>query len=461
MEVFTVKTSSLQFRNRLIPSFYYQAIKKAERMGGAREETIESFALVSDGEHAHIPRNNKGGIRYLYGRDIKEQTINLDLISDDSFIDIDAYHNDSRCHVKDGDLLMAILGTIGKSVVYRNVYNGVLGIPRHIARITMRNDIDYINQYFLACYFRNKKIRKEVISLSTGNIQKLFSLKNIKSLLVKIPDKALLNEITINEQRALELQHEFDKRIEEAKALLYNNLDFDIRSIADEKIFSISYSSVKSNDFNLSLNRYRKLFEKSIDEIKKQKHIVLGDYFEYSTGIEVGSKAYIDYFDCDRTDTPFIRTSDIINYYPDYYTDFFVKHDDKPKKYSLSKGDVLYSKDGKIGCVSFIWNNTNFIFSSGFAKFSLIDGDCPITPEYLFVALSLPEIGLYQGEKGTVVASTIPHLRKENIDCFVIPVVGKAVIDKITTLVDEAFEMREEKIKLLIENDIKMESFVG
>lgn len=458
MNYFSVRLSELKFRNRLIPSFYYFLDKPC---GPSLYKKISEFADISDGEHSHIHRNNESGVRYLYGRNIKEQNINFDPISDDSFIETNDFEKFTRTHIITEDLLIAILGTIGKSAVYIRNFHGEMGIPRHIGRIRINSDVDYINNYFLSCYFRNKEIRKKIISLSTGNIQKLLSLKNIKEIDIPIPSKELLLDITRNEKKCIELQFEYEKKIYEAQQIIYDNLGFDIKNIKDDKIFSITYGDLSENKFNFSLSKYRTKFKKITDLIKSGCYIKIGDYFDYSTGIEVGSGAYIPYTDSKDSDIPFIRTSDIVNFYPDIYTDFFVDNKTKFKNYDIKKGDVLFSKDGKIGCCTFINDDRKVIFSSGFAKFTPKEGiSTPITPEYLFATLSIKEIGVFQGLKGTVIASTIPHLRRENLISFVIPVLEKKYISKITSLIKEAFEIESEKLNLLSKNDKLMSDYL-
>jgi len=49
----------------------------------------------------------------------------------------------------------------------------------------------------------------------------------------------------------------------------------------------------------------------------------------------------------------------------------------------------------------------------------------------------------------TVVASTIPHLKEDRIESFIIPIIDKESIDKITELIKEAFILKDEK-KVLI-----------
>ena len=74
-----------------------------------------------------------------------------------------------------------------------------------------------------------------------------------------------------------------------------------------------------------------------------------------------------------------------------------------------------------------------------------------ITPEYLFLALSIKEIGIYASKRRTVVASTIPHLREERLKEIEIPILDKETISEITDLVRQAFKLKDEKKRLIAE----------
>jgi type I restriction enzyme S subunit len=188
----------------------------------------------------------------------------------------------------------------------------------------------------------------------------------------------------------------------------------------------------------------------------------LSDCYELKKGNEIGSKNYVPFSECHPSDLPFIRTSDIVNYSPDYYTDFFaspLKYD----KFECSAGKVLFTKDGKIGCVGMTDEAVHCIPSSGFAIFDVnANGKSKkLTNEYLFLLLSLPEIGRYQGLMGTVVASTIPHLREKKLSNFVLPLLGNDVVEQITVLVKQSFSLKAQRLELMKKDDELMSDFVS
>lgn len=168
----------------------------------------------------------------------------------------------------------------------------------------------------------------------------------------------------------------------------------------------------------------------------------------------VGSDTYIGYLDKKKSDVPFVRTSDIVNYEIDQYPDFYIpKEIYEELGQGFQKGDVLFTKDGKIGMVGMITEYDTAIISSGFAGLRLNKKakNYGITPEYLFIELSIKEIGIYASKRRTVVASTIPHLREERLKEIEIPILNKETISEITDLVKRAFQLKDEKKRLIAE----------
>ena len=97
------------------------------------------------------------------------------------------------------------------------------------------------------------------------------------------------------------------------------------------------------------------------------------------------------------------------------------------------------------------------IVSSGFSILRAKKGS-EIDPYYIFCALSLPEIGDYQAKKRTVIASTIPHLRPENLLKLQIPILPKSDRDEISEILNISFKKKSLRKELLDSIKIELES---
>ncbi len=453
MRKFSVSVNKLKFGDRLVPTFYYytQIIKQENQKKGISYIKLGQYSTISDGEHSAIPRNNKNGIRYLYGRNIKEGVVNFDPISDDSYINPSDYESFTRCHIKQNDVLIAIYGTIGKSAIYRKEYIGQAGIPRHISNITIKKGSPITPEY-LSAFFRSKLGKWQLFSVTTGNIQQLLSLKNLREFEIPVAAKGVIDKVTNNEREALEYEILAQGKIKEAQQILYGSLNFDVTSIKRDFSFHLNFSELNTNNI-WSASLYDKLYVKMADALIEFNGIkTLRELVNFSKGDEVGSENYNDFIDRTDNDKPFIRTSDIVNHevdlYPDYYISAEATNDVKQK---LKEGDVIFTKDGKIGCVGMITSVDDVIISSGIEYLRLTKEALKMgfTQEYLFTALSIPEIGLYAATRRTVIASTIPHLREERLKDIEIPIISQENIDKITILIKEAFKLKSKRKEII------------
>jgi type I restriction enzyme S subunit len=180
--------------------------------------------------------------------------------------------------------------------------------------------------------------------------------------------------------------------------------------------------------------------------------------------INPGSDNYNEYVDAKDSDIPFIRTTDLINYEVDEFPDFYIPEEIyKELNQEVKVGDVLFTIDGKIGITGMITENDKVIVASGVSRLRLKHEakKYNLTPEYLFLVLSLKETGLYPSIRRTVVASTIPHLREERLNEVEIPILDKDIIDEITKILKKAFELKNEKKKLIDEVRKEIDIYFG
>lgn len=467
MKEFSINYGRLKYSKRLVPELYYytEVLKQQLIADGLQYDKVGDVCVVSDGEHSAIPRNNRGGVRYLYGRNVKEGVIDFDPISDDSFIDEDDYKNFTRCHVKQNDVLIAIYGTVGKSALYKSEYTGLAGIPRHISNITVGPNANFSPEY-LSAFFRSKIGKHQIFSVVTGNIQQLFSLLNIRDFDVPILPLDLMKSVTVLERKAMQYEMNAKEAIDSAKQLIYANLGFNIKNVKRDKSFSVKSCLLRDSNY-WSASFYDKLYENTEIELKKNCNVIeIGEIADCAKGIEVGSDNYNEYISRDETDIPFIRTSDIVcnevDLYPDYYVPRNVmEKDSKLSKYHICERDVLFSKDGKIGCTGMISSEDDVVVSSGIEILRINENGegLGLTPEYLFATLSIPEIGLYAAKRRTVIASTIPHLREARLKEIGIPILDESTINEVTYFVKKAYVEKAKRKKTIKKIDEMIEGW--
>ena len=453
MHVFTIDSDSVKTFNTFVPKFYYynKVVKNEYLERGGQYITLGDYSVVSDGEHSAIPRNAEGGIRYLYGRNIREGIVDFDPISDDSFITEDDFDSFTRCHISEGDVLIAIYGTVGKSAVYRKAYIGLAGIPRHISNISLKNDSP-ISAEYLTVFFRSKYGKAQINSYMTGNIQQLFSLKSIRDYSVPVLPQEIMDEITEIEKEAVSCEIKARERIDKAVLLFYEGMKFDPSGICEEKSFTVSNAELFSSNI-WSVSMYDNTFQRIENRMKEETGIYrLSELVDMTHGDEVGSDAYISYEDRNTEDIAFVRTSDIVNNEVDLYPDYYVSPDNLDGiKQKIQKDDIIFTKDGKIGAAGMIVESDNVVLSSGIEILRVKPEAVKkgVSSQYIFTALIVPEVGYYGAKRRAVVASTIPHLRENRLGEIAIPIIERNLIDKITVLIKEAFELKNRRKELL------------
>ena len=216
--------------------------------------------------------------------------------------------------------------------------------------------------------------------------------------------------------------------------------------------FTAKLSDLKETNFWLP-KHFSPYYTQAIDNVKsKHKIIKLGEIADFKKGSEPGSKNYINFIDRNGVDIPFVRTGDLVNFsvnqMPDNFVDesIFLQY-----KQDLREGDILFTKDGKIGITAMVTKNDKVMISSGILRIRLKPKATElygITPEYLFAVLSNKYTGYFQALRSTVIAATIPHLREKRIENFDIPIIDKKAIDKLTELVKESFELKSKSTAL-------------
>ena len=454
MKSFTIQKSDIGIECRFEASFYLYSVvirQKCLERNISFDQLGNMCECISDGEHSAIPRTKVAGVRYLYGRNIKDGIVDFDPETDSSYISEANYKRFTRTYVKEGDLLITIVGTVGKVAVYAKSYIGEAGIPRHIAKIRLKPD-SWATPEFLTAYFLSRLGKHQICNITTGNIQPLLSLCNIKTLDIPRIEKQIVDIITTQMKKMVELEAEALRLINLAKQTFYERLGLNFDSIERPKTYTISSAEFKNAEiwnttYSLPLYVNTQIAIKGIC-----RTVSLGEVVRIDKGDEVGSENYNVYLEKHDTDIPFIRTSDIVNFEVDQYPDFYVPVEIYNEiGQDVKAGDVIFSKDGKIGQVSLITDFDKAIIASGFSILRLNNKayEYGLTPEYLFTVLAIREIGIFESKRRTVVASTIPHLREDRMKEMQIPILDKTSIDEITNLVREAFILKAERKRLV------------
>lgn len=446
----SVSSSEIWETNRFEPKLYLfqQALKHAKETYNF--VVVDNIATAINRGQSPKPETykdkNSGKYVFIRTADVKKYQFNTESAV---YLDEETFSAQKSNRITQNDILISVVGNYlgSTSVIPKSINVGVFNDNSARIRIVNNN----ISPYYVSAFFNSVFGQKLIQSLATRTGQKILSAGNVKKLCLPLIDDS---NIATKYEYATEKGVEANRFIAEAQQLFYTHISIDFKAIEKENTFSVNKSGFVNADLWTPMYSYP-LYVNTLKAIQgKWKTISVGEIADLKKGDEVGSDTYIGYLDKRKTDVPFVRTSDIVNYEIDQYPDFFISEEiNKELEQGFQNGDVLFTKDGKIGMVGMITEYDKAIISSGFVGLRLKNKgrEYGITPEYLFLTLSIKEIGIYASKRRTVVASTIPHLREERLKEIEIPILDKKTISEITNLVKHAFKLKDEKKQLIAE----------
>lgn len=377
------------------------------------------------------------GTPYLRATDIKR--CQVDLLSPKK-VSMKTEEAPINIQIKEGDVLITRKGTVGvTSIVSSDCANCIIGTE--IIKVRLKEDAEITPEY-LYTLLNSKVGILQVYGKLTGTVSRGINHPSLKS--IKIPVLTPKKQKEIDDwvktakqkhnqslgyiRKALEL---FNKKIQECNESEENYF----------KIYSDNLQDMLTPKF------YYPQFVKSIKNIKKKfKTEKLIDIADIKKGEEVGSENYRTYLEKMKNDVPFIRTSDLPNYEIDDWTDYYIDINIfENVKQDLEVGDIVFTKDGKIGLSALCMDVDKCILASGL---SIIKPKNKKDAPYIFAVLS-SFVGTYQALQRTVTSSTIPHLNIERMMDIEIPLIDDKTKKEITDNIIKAFKLKAEK-KLLI-----------
>lgn len=436
-----------------LDSKYYKLEKQLESFEETSEVSIDNFRTfilnITDGEHAG-QTFVESGVLFLKNSSIKDYDISL---NDGFYITEEKHKLLYRSALKPKDVLFTTIGHLGSAAIVPETFCEA-NMNQNFVKITI--DETKINPYYITCFLNSKFARKQINALLTGNIQSILTYPKISNIKIIVPkDVEFQKNIENKYKRAIELSQKADELISSSLEILEESLNVKSYQCNKDKMFAVSDEDFYDKD-SLWIPRYFLPEYTETEEFIKTNYdcVTLGEVVTMQKGDEPGSTYYTDYLNKMDTDVPFIRTSDLYNYQidlsPDNFIDEMIYND---LNQDFQAGDILFTKDGKVGEMAIVTTSDKALYQSGIVRIRMNDYGIKkgLTQEYLFTAIMCDKIGKYNARRYTVTASTIPHLKEKNMQMMIIPIIEKERINKITTNIQKAFSFIEEKKNLINE----------
>lgn len=153
----------------------------------------------------------------VYGQ---EQVIRDDFKYGNYYIDENKYNELSNYSISSGDILISLVGTLGKvSIVPKEFESGIIN-PRLI-KITL--DSNKVNPVFFKKILTSTSIIKQIEQNSHGGTMNIINLKIVKSIKLPLPTLTLQNHFASTVEKIEEQKSIVKKGLDEAK-LLFDSL---------------------------------------------------------------------------------------------------------------------------------------------------------------------------------------------------------------------------------------------
>jgi restriction endonuclease S subunit len=196
MAVWNITERAEIVRRERMDAEYYQPdyLKKEKILQRLPCHALGSLAFVTDGIHASPDVVDEGGIRYLSAKSVKDNEFSL---ADTLEISQAQDSANPRTRLREGDLLLTTVGTIGNAAV---VQPELLpsNIDRHLGLIRIRPDAP-VDAYFAATFLNSSFGRFQSLREATGNVQLNLFIEKIKTLQIPaLPGAKALSEKTKN-----------------------------------------------------------------------------------------------------------------------------------------------------------------------------------------------------------------------------------------------------------------------
>jgi type I restriction enzyme M protein len=257
---------------RIDSEYYYKRFLEADKVIRKKKvEKIDEFATVTDGEHGSPDLDENSGIIYLSGQNVKDNFLDL---SDTQYCSEKLHKKNLRSSVKVGNVLMSIVGTIGNASV---IYEEFIGnTDRNVATIKGINS--KFSPYFISTVLNSYYGRSQTERLSTGNVQPLLNLIQVKSIV--IPD--LDPKFQVRIKKLVETAHDLKSRssdfYQQAEDLLLSELGLQDWQPTEETVAVKSFAESFLSSGRFDAEYYQPKFDQLIERLEEKVELTpLGD----------------------------------------------------------------------------------------------------------------------------------------------------------------------------------------
>jgi type I restriction enzyme, S subunit len=368
------------------------------------------------GSNRKVDMYQDSGVPYIRVKDVLPTGIDL---SDIKYISEEKHQELNRSRVVPGNVLITIAGRVGTAAVFPDdLEEG--SITGHIAGIEVPKDI---NPHYIAAFLNSPFGVFQVARLSHRTTRPEMNLKEVGSILVSVPPRALQDQIA---QVMQEAYGDRQNKLEQAEKLL-TELDsyvFDVLNLAPESVeetrrFLKSISTIQGGRFDVEFNMGFHKFDPYMDQVFPVKAIATFPKETKDPTSQV--ETLFNYIDIGSIDIELGEIREV--------SEVLGANAPSRARQVVHTGDIIISTVRPTrGATALIPESMDgFICSTGF---SIVRPNNQVTPEYLHTVLRLHTTLEQFGRRSA--GSSYPAILDRDVKETLIPVPSKEIQHKIS-----------------------------
>lgn len=340
-QISIIKKSELPNDKRIDAEYFKPEYIEMDKILSKRN-TVSLITLsgVSDGNHLMIAEQYvQKGIRYLRAKDLSKYFVED---NEPVFIPEKFYDKLKRSHIKENDVLLSIVGTIGNVGIIKNPTKALTG---NCKLAILR--VNSIPPEFIYLFLISKFGQYQINRMIRGAVQQGLILPDLRTIKI-ITNTGIEDLIKKSVNNAHAKRANADLLYKEAEQKLLLKLGLDKLSLKHELTYISSLNKVESHQ-RFDAEYYQPIHEKLEEYLKNKcnaKPISELDFIDVTTGQY--SEIYVE---CGK---PYVRGTDLKNGTVNLANLVNIAESDQILDKIAKEGDVVVTRVGTIGLSSVI-----------------------------------------------------------------------------------------------------------
>jgi len=327
---------------RIDAEFYHPAIlKRLHLLDNKPNKTLKNLVKFVVGPFGSTVTVDKyvleSDYRYIRNKDIKDFLIDD---NDSAFIPGSLYKSLKQFYIKENDLLLTVVGTLGKVAIAREKDNkSIFSCKSTLLRSKG------LNPYYLLTYLNSPTGQIFTLRGKRGAIQEGLNLTDLKDIKIFLASKTFQNEIEKLVKKSFGLFESSKSLYSQAEQLLLSELGLTDWKTKHQLTFVRNFSDTQQAE-RIDAEYFQPKYDEIVEAIKKYSGgwDTLGNLvLEIKKCVEVGSDEYL------LEGIPFIRVSNLSPF--EITEEKYISEElyQSLLEHQPQKGEILLSKDATPG----------------------------------------------------------------------------------------------------------------